>query len=189
MDESAAPQVGAGIRRRRRVLDLTLAEVASRTAPSVPFLSQVENDRARSSMRSLQSIVDALGTTAVQLLSAADGPRRVDVVRAEGDPGLASAREGGARSLVRGQHQLHALEFVGAHDADREFEHRNDELMSVADGAAEVVAEGATRHLRRGDTLHLTGRVRHRWRAVEPGTRVVLVAVADHVDVTAGPPR
>ncbi|PRH77383.1 hypothetical protein C6N75_20570 [Streptomyces solincola] len=181
------PRVGAGVRRRRRALELTLAEVARRSGLSAPFLSQIENDRARPSMRSLQRVADALETTAVQLLAAAGTPRRMDVVRAGDDTGLAPAGGGRARPLVRGHHQLHALEFTGEHDGAREFRHRNDELMYVADGSAEVEAEGRTVRLGPGDTLYLTGGIRHRWRAVEPGTRVLLVAVAEHVEAVADP--
>ncbi|MGW1772722.1 helix-turn-helix domain-containing protein [Streptomyces sp. NPDC002104] len=192
-DETSERRIGAGIRRRRRALDLTLAEVAARSGLSSPFLSQIENDRARPSMRSLQRVADALDTTAVQLLAAAESPRRVDVVRADADPGLDAGLGAGAdatarvRPLVRGQQQMHALEFTGDHDAERAFRHRNDELMYVADGAAEVEAEGRTHRLGRGDTLYLTGGVEHRWRALEPGTRVLLVAVADHVEAVVDP--
>ncbi|MFE4635386.1 helix-turn-helix domain-containing protein [Streptomyces sp. NPDC056773] len=210
-DETSERRIGAGIRRRRRALDLTLAEVAARSGLSSPFLSQIENDRARPSMRSLQRVADALGTTAVQLLAAGETPRRVHIVRADADPGLDAGLEGGpdagagaagagaagpgaaadpvarVRPLVRGRHQMHALEFTGDHDAGRAFRHRNDELMYVADGAAEVEADGRTHRLGRGDTLYLTGGVEHRWRALEAGTRVLLVAVADHVEAVVDP--
>ncbi|WP_432127294.1 helix-turn-helix domain-containing protein [Streptomyces sp. bgisy082] len=180
-DEGRAPRVGAAVRRRRRSLDLTLADVAERSGLSSPFLSQIENDRARPSMRSLQRIADALETTAVQLLAASDETRTVDVVRAGDDSGL---RDGArVRPVVRGRHQVHALEFTGEHDADREFLHRNDELLYVADGAVEVEAEGRVHRLGRGDTLLMSGGVRHRWRTVGPGARVLVVAVADHVEV------
>lgn len=172
-------RVGAAVRRRRRTLDLTLAVVAARSGLSVPFLSQVENDRARPSRSSLEKVADALRTTAVELLAAADPACSVDVVRAE-DTELAV--EPRMRSLVRGHHQLHASEFTGDHDAGREFQHRNDELMYVADGAVEVEAEGRAYRLVRGDTMYLTGGVRHRWRATVPDTRVVVVAVAEHIE-------
>jgi transcriptional regulator with XRE-family HTH domain len=171
-------RVGAAVRRRRRALELTLAVVAGRSGLSVPFLSQVENERARPSRRSLEKVAGALGTTAAALLDAADPAGSVDVVRAD-DGELAPAR---VRPLVRGHHQLHAMEFIGDHDAGREFQHRNDELMYVVDGAVEVEAEGQAHRLGRGDTLYLTGGVRHRWRATVPDTRVVVVAVADHID-------
>ncbi|MEU9851951.1 XRE family transcriptional regulator [Streptomyces sp. NPDC047974] len=181
MEAAHTPRVGAAVRRRRRALGLTLAELAGRSGLSSPFLSQIENDRARPSMRSLQRIADALGTTAVRLLAASDETRTVDVVRAGDTGGLDRAAR--VRPVVRGRHQLHALEFVGAHEADREFRHRNDELMYVADGAVEVEADGRIHRLGRGDTLLLSGGVRHRWRSTEPGSRVLVVAIGDHVEV------
>ncbi|MGV9250312.1 helix-turn-helix domain-containing protein [Streptomyces sp. NPDC003697] len=174
-------RVGAAVRRRRRALELTLAVVAERSGLSVPFLSQIENDRARPSTISLEKVADALRTTAVELLAAADPACSVDVVRDEAvEPALSP--EPRARSLVRGHHQLHATEFTGDHDAGREFQHRNDELMYVADGAVEIEAEGRAYRLGRGDTMYLTGGVRHRWRATVPETRVIVVAVAEHIE-------
>ncbi|MEU3605052.1 cupin domain-containing protein [Streptomyces sp. NPDC035033] len=180
MDEKEAPRVGAAVKRRRRALKLTLAVVASRSGLSVPFLSQIENERARPSRRSLELVAEALQTTAAELLAIAEAARTVDVVR---DGEGTEAMPEGVRRLVRGRHQLHALEFTGEQDAGREFQHRNDELLYVADGAAEVEAEGRAHRLGRGDTLYLSGGVRHRWRATEPGTRLLVVAVADHVEV------
>ncbi|WP_340382079.1 helix-turn-helix domain-containing protein [Streptomyces sp. SS7] len=173
-------RVGAAVRRRRRALDLTLAVVAERSGLSVPFLSQIENDRARPSTGSLERLADALRTTAVELLAAADPACSVDVVRAEAaeTPGPVPR----SRSLVRGHHQMHATEFTGDHEAGREIQYRNDQLMYVADGAVEIEAEGRAYRLGRGDTLYLTGGVRHRWRATVPDTRVVVVAVAEHIE-------
>ncbi|MEU6984324.1 XRE family transcriptional regulator [Streptomyces sp. NPDC046324] len=179
MDDKDSPRVGAAVKRRRRALQLTLAVVASRSGLSVPFLSQIENERARPSERSLSLVAGALETTAAELLAAAEAARTVDVVRADEHP---HAMPAGVRSLVRGRHQLHALEFTGERDAGREFQHRNDELLFVADGAAEVEAEGRAYRLERGDTLYLSGGVRHRWRATEPGTRLLVVAVAEHIE-------
>ncbi|MFF3691581.1 helix-turn-helix domain-containing protein [Streptomyces sp. NPDC002187] len=180
-------RVGAAVRRRRRALGLTLAAVSARSGVSVPFLSQVENERARPSMRSLQRVADALDTTAGLLLAASDAARTVDLVRAGDDarpqPGTGSR----IRSLVRGQHQLHALEFSGEQDTGREYKHRNDELLYVADGAVEVEAEGRAYRLGRGDSLFLSGGVRHRWRATAPDTRILVVAVAEHVDASGDP--
>ncbi|MFD7326040.1 helix-turn-helix domain-containing protein [Streptomyces sp. NPDC059875] len=179
MDEKESLRVGAAVKRRRRALKLTLAVVASRSGLSVPFLSQIENERARPSTRSLQLVAGALETTAAELLAAAESARTVDVVRAAEQ---LHDMPTGVRPLVRGRHQLHALEFTGERDAGREFQHRNDELLFVADGAAEVEAEGRAYRLERGDTLYLSGGVRHRWRATESGTRLLVVAVAEHIE-------
>ncbi|MEU1004353.1 MULTISPECIES: helix-turn-helix domain-containing protein [Streptomyces] len=179
-------RVGAAVRRRRRALELTLAVVAARSGLSVPFLSQIENDRARPSTSSLEKVADALRTTAVELLAAADPACSVDVVRGDGTEPQALPR---SRSLVRGHHQMHASEFTGDHDAGREFQYRNDQLMYVADGAVEIEAEGRAYRLGRGDTLYLTGGVRHRWRAAESDTRVIVVAVAEHIEAVRDRPR
>ncbi|MGI5354252.1 helix-turn-helix domain-containing protein [Streptomyces sp. CA-252508] len=177
MDEKETLRVGVAVRRRRRAMALTLAAVAERSGLSVPFLSQIENERARPSERSLQQIADALDTTTVALLDAADPARTVDVVRATDDPGRP-----GARALVRGQHQMHAEEFTGEHDAGRELVLRNDAMLYVADGTAQVEAEGRAYRLEKGDTLYLSGGVRHRWRAGDPDTRILVVAVAEHIE-------
>ncbi|MGP4052726.1 helix-turn-helix domain-containing protein, partial [Streptomyces sp. 2A115] len=100
MDESKETlRVGAAVRRRRRALELTLAVVAERSGLSVPFLSQVENERARPSMRSLERVADALGTTRVELLAAADPARSVDVVCADDSE---FTHQPSVRPLVRG---------------------------------------------------------------------------------------
>ncbi|MFE6159730.1 helix-turn-helix domain-containing protein [Streptomyces sp. NPDC056486] len=190
--DADAPQIGPGIRRLRRALDLTLADVAARAGVSAPFLSQVENGRSRPSMGSLQRIADALDTTAVQLLASADPPRPVDVVRAgsasvsegEGAGVGPGAREARMRPLVRGHQRLHALEFTGDHDWGREYRHRNDEILYVADGSAEVEADGSVYRLDRGDTLYCAAELPHRWRPLEEGTRVLVVGIADGVRVT-----
>jgi transcriptional regulator with XRE-family HTH domain len=184
--EQQPVRVGGAVRRRRRALELTLAVVAERSGLSVPFLSQIENDRARPSTSSLEKVADALRTTAVELLAAADPACSVDVVRGESPTPDFTPQ---VRSLVRGHHQLHASEFTGDHDAGREFQHRNDELLYVADGAVEIEAEGRAYRLGRGDTLYLTGGVRHRWRATVPDTRVLVVAVAEHIEAVQSRPR
>ncbi|MCG7527845.1 helix-turn-helix domain-containing protein [Streptomyces sp. OfavH-34-F] len=181
MDEKETLRVGAAVRRQRRSLGLTLAAVASRSGLSVPFLSQIENERARPSARSLDRVAEALETTTARLRAAADSARAVDVVRA--------ARQDGTHRVVRGRHQLSALEFSGELDLGREFQHRNDEILYVAEGAVEVEAEGRAYRLVQGDTLFLSGGVRHRWRATLPGTRLLCVAVAEHIDATSDPRR
>ncbi len=56
--------------------------------------------------------------------------------------------------------------------------------MYVVEGAVDIEAEGRAHRLERGDSLFLSGGVRHRWRATVPGTRLLVVAVAEHIDAT-----
>lgn len=179
MDDKETLRVGTAVRRRRKSLALTLATVAARSGLSVPFLSQVENERARPSTRSLERVAKALETSAAELIAAADSGRTVDVVRAGEYNGGADGVA--VRCVVRGRHQLRATEYTGEQETGREFQHHGDELMYIAEGAAEVEAEGRAYRLERGDTLFLSGGVRHRWRATEAGTRILVVAAAGTV--------
>lgn len=56
--------------------------------------------------------------------------------------------------------------------------------MYVVAGAVDVEAEGQVHRLESGDTLFLSGGVRHRWRATVPATRLLVVSVAEHIDAT-----
>ncbi|WP_460885301.1 helix-turn-helix domain-containing protein [Saccharopolyspora gloriosae] len=182
----SAPMLGRVIRARRKELGRTLAEIAGISGLSAPFLSQIENDRANPSMASLQRLADALGTTAVRLLAGAEQAGRVDIVRAgERAPMAATDDEDGTvRALVRGRRQLHALEFSGGRHGDREFVHRNDELLYVVRGAARVIAGEAEHDLAEGDALYCSGGIRHSWQLLTPDAKVLLVAVAEDARIT-----
>lgn len=199
-------RLGRTIRARRRERGDTLAAVATASGLSTAFLSQLENDRARPSLDSLQRVADALGTTAVDLLAAADQAQEVDVVRADEEqlvqrevdsPADGATGPDGAdrpsldrhsatvRPLVRGHRQLHALAFTGGLDhQEREFVHRNDELMYVVAGSVVVTAAGADTTLRVGDTLYCPGGVQHRWRAESVDTELLVVAVSERARIT-----
>ncbi|TNC22906.1 helix-turn-helix domain-containing protein [Amycolatopsis alkalitolerans] len=183
------PLLGRVIRARRKELGRTLAELAELSGLSAPFLSQIENDRAKPSMSSLQRVADALDTTAVRLLARAEEAGHVDVVRANERATLAPSEKdtsGAVRPLVRGRRQLHALEFTGGPHGDREFVHRNDELLYVVRGSVRAVAAGAEHKLAEGDALYCTGGVRHSWQPLTEDTKVLLVAVTEDARVTLG---
>lgn len=179
MGDMSARKLGVVVRARRKELGRTLADISGASGLSVPFLSQIENGRANASLRSLQVLADALDTTAMALLGAADDASRVDVVRA-GDNTIADTTDGTARLLVRGARQLHALEFTGATGhGDREFRHENDELLYVVSGSVRV-RTGDTEHtLDARDTLYCAGGTPHSWHALSPDTRLLVIAVRD----------
>ena len=60
--------MGHAIKQRRHAHAFTLVDLAERAGLSQPFLSQVENGRARPSMSSLHRIATALGTAGVMFL-------------------------------------------------------------------------------------------------------------------------
>ncbi|WP_067574947.1 helix-turn-helix domain-containing protein [Nocardia acidivorans] len=178
------------IHRRRLAAGLTLAQLSAEAALSQSFLSQLENGRTNTSLRSLQRIADALGTTATELLAAADTAPSAAVVRAGDDTALAQAEHGGdgsVRSLIHGGRDLRALEFTGGTErGDREFTHANDELIHVLAGTITIIADGAEITLAAGDAYYCAAGVAHRWWAHTPQTRTLVVAVADGRTVRRG---
>ena len=72
--EDVGLRLGSAIRARRRLLGMTLVEVAASAGLSHPFLSQLERGLARPSMRSLTAIAATLGTTAQALMAESELP-------------------------------------------------------------------------------------------------------------------
>ncbi|MFG1791412.1 helix-turn-helix domain-containing protein [Nocardia sp. NPDC049149] len=191
-DPGRWPGLGRVVHDRRRAARLTLAALAAKTELSQSFLSQLENGRTNSSLRSLQRIADALDTTATELLATADtAPESVLVRAGEGrlhqdDPG----QDGSVRSLVHGRRDLRALEFTGGTERGaREFTHQNDELIYVISGTITVAADGTEVTLSTGDSYYCAAGVRHRWWAHADDTTTLLLAVADGLTVRRAPHR
>ncbi|MCM6775636.1 helix-turn-helix domain-containing protein [Nocardia sp. CDC159] len=181
------------VHNRRLAARLTLAQLAERTDLSPSFLSQFENGRTNTSLRSLQRIADALGTTATELLAAADPTPDEPVVRAGAAPVLAQtdpSEDGSVRALVHGRRDLRALEFTGGTGrGEREFAHENDELIYIVRGSITLVADGDRIDLSTGDAYYCTAGVRHRWWAHTDDTITLLLAVADGLVVRHPPHR
>ncbi|WP_203217823.1 helix-turn-helix domain-containing protein [Nocardia terpenica] len=193
LDRARRQSLADVVHNRRLAAKLTLAQLARRTALSPSFLSQLENGRTNTSLRSLQRIADALDTTATELLAAADPAPAESVVRAgtntalaQDDPGV----DGSVRSLVHGRRDLRALEFTGGTDrGDREFTHDNDELIYVVHGTITVVADGTEITLSTGDAYYCTAGTRHRWWAHTDDTMTLITAVSDGLTVRHPPHR
>ncbi|MCM3895135.1 MULTISPECIES: helix-turn-helix domain-containing protein [Gordonia] len=176
-------QLGGVIRAARLEKGLTLAQMSEQTGLSASFLSQLENGRTNTSLRSLQTVADALDTTATVLLADADTGAD-PVARADDELlTLSDKPDAQVRSLVRGKKALRGLEFTGSAHDDREFTHAHDEIMYVIDGSAHATLSSADgdreETLRAGDSLYIDAGVPHRWRALSDDTRVLLFSVAD----------
>ncbi|WP_051178882.1 helix-turn-helix domain-containing protein [Nocardia concava] len=185
-------RLGQVVHARRLEVGLTLAQLAEQAALSQSFLSQFENGRSNTSLRSLQRIADALGTTAVDFLAAADTAPRAPVVRATEDTRLPQSDpgDGSVRSLVHGTRDLRALEFTGGTTrGDREFTHANDELMHVVRGSITVIAGGEEFTLAAGDTYYCAAGVPHRWWAHSDDTHTLVFTVPDTLTVRRRPHR
>ncbi|MBT2497879.1 helix-turn-helix transcriptional regulator [Agromyces sp. ISL-38] len=185
--------VGARIRSLRRARSLTLVQVAELSGLSHPFLSQVENGRARPSFASLERIARALGTTQVELFAAlaqsapAAMPTSGAVVIDEGVGVSGPFAEGSARVLVTGASAFTPMEFIARNrDFGEYFVHDEEEFCYVVDGLVEGDFGGAeTRVLHAGQAFYYRGGTPHRWRSPDGGVYRVLV-VKQRIQPDAG---
>jgi transcriptional regulator with XRE-family HTH domain len=183
-------RLGGAIRARRRLLRMTLVEVARSAGLSHPFLSQLERGLARPSMRSLTAIAATLGTTAQALMAESELPRpsapvpvsdatgAVSVVRrTTGADPLVDSPGGTVRPLVRGERAMLPLEYIGAPPEFNEyFRHDGDEFVYVTQGTIEADIEGDRYVAAAGDSVYYAGGLLHRWRSVgEAEVRLVVV--------------
>lgn len=173
-DTDALRNLGGAVRVRRKVLDLTLAEVAERTGLSVPFLSQIETSFAAPSLTSLFVIASALDTTPERLLA---GPVPAEVVVTRRDEGQRYAvtdddRPAQRRQLTGLGEPFSAAEYVvePGMDLGGFYASRGRELLHVMTGSliVDLVAgdgdDIVSHELSTGDLLMYPTSTRHRWR-------------------------
>jgi transcriptional regulator with XRE-family HTH domain len=158
--------MGGLIRARRRRLDMTLMDVAAKSGLSQPFLSQIERGDAQPSMRSLEAIASALGTTGPALLalpidSAASLVRPGSGVEVENPGGV-------ARSIAHGERAMLPMEIRGGPaEFEEYYQHDGEEFIYVIEGEIEFDLEGSrSTMLGPRDCLYYDPSVRHRWRAI-----------------------
>ena len=159
--------LGLTIRERRLARGLTLVGLASEVDLSQPFLSQVENGRARPSMMSLYRIAHALGTTPQAFFagpqSAAAAPvlLRSSEVRVVDVTGQSA--ESSCHLLLAGEAPFHVLEFDGLPTEYLEYwEHDGFEAVYVINGDVEVDIGGKVKALATGDFISYSSRLPHR---------------------------
>lgn len=173
--------LGSAIRERRLSQDLTLVALAAKAGLSQPFLSQVENGRARPSLMSLHRIADALETTPQAFFGGVgDGDPTPTLVWANDVPvvevdGATSAST--CRVLFGGDAPLHLLEFDGLPTEFLEyFEHDGVEAAYVMKGRIEIDIAGTISQLRAGDSIMYSARLPHRLRSIgKRPVRVLLI--------------
>jgi transcriptional regulator with XRE-family HTH domain len=173
-------ELGRWLRLLRRRKGLSLAAVAEQSGLSQSFLSQMERGLVQPSLRSVNRVASARGTTAAAVF-ALQTSTPVSLVRAgEGE----IFREG--RVLVRGNRALHPLEIRGAPTEFGDyFEHPGEEMLYVIAGRVEAEIGRSARYvLGAGDALYYGSLVGHRWRNMDDGPIHVLLVTENR---SAGP--
>lgn len=182
-DEAATEwqELGNAVRERRLASGLTLVELAARVGLSQPFLSQVENGRARPSLLSLHRIAAALGATPQALFAGTADPEagpvvvRADDVRTL-DVGTADPAESTCHMLLAGDAPFRLLEFDGLPGEFLEyFAHEGFEVTYVIAGRVQIDVDGEITELGPGDSISYPARLPHRLRALGKRRASVLI--------------
>ncbi len=173
--------LGKAIRERRLARDLTLVELAAEVDLSQPFLSQVENGRARPSMTSLYKIAHSLGTTPQAFFGGPTGSTNEPTLTRAGEETAVQVTGTAAESIchlkLAGTAPFHVLEFEGLPAAFLDYwEHDGFEALYVIEGTVDVDLDGEVSTLSAGDFLSYPSRLPHRLRsASKRKARVLLI--------------
>lgn len=182
--------VGQAIRKRRKARSLTLVDLAEQVDLSQPFLSQIENGRARPSLMSLHRIAEALDTTPQAFFGeTTDFDAQPSVVRAKDVRHIqvnTEQAESVCRVLVAGRAPFHVLEFDGLPKEFLDyFTHDGFEAVFVVAGRIEIDIDGTVTALGRGDSISYPSRMPHRLRSVgKRRAQVFLVETQSKTEMT-----
>jgi transcriptional regulator with XRE-family HTH domain len=167
---SVTRQIGAGVRRLRNSMGLTLGEVAKRSNISPGMLSRMENGDVSPSLETLGSLAGALGVPLGSLFGDVGKPRggAQQVPRGEG---LEVVRRGTKRGHTyhllaadRGPRRAFEPFLVTLNDKSEvfpEFEHPGTEFIYLLEGSLTYRHGDETHLLKAGDALTFAGTVPH----------------------------
>jgi transcriptional regulator with XRE-family HTH domain len=184
-DASFAEQVGAAVRRRRRELGMTGAQLAQRTGVSASFISQLEKGQSSISIPRLYNVAEALDTTPNSLLPGStssllvtrsgDGPQLRATHHAKSQTSRLLTR-GGPGIALKAHHYL-----IQPGDPDQEwFQHFGEDFVYLIRGRLVVeFAQGPATELVAGDALHHDGYIPHRW--IQLGDEAAEVVIVNDI--------
>jgi transcriptional regulator with XRE-family HTH domain len=172
MTETISKALGTRVRRIRQERGLTLKQIEARVGVSATHISEIERGNTSPTIGALERIADALGVLPSYLIDIPPIPE-LRVRRPDERRGLAMC--GGTVLLDpltdRLAHSEMSL-FVATIPANGQVEgvpgHEGEEFCYVLDGILEVVVNGSSYLLRRGDTIHFKAAHPHRIRNLAP---------------------
>ena len=193
--DAQAVLLGALIKDLRREQRLTLVQVSQASGLSHPFLSQVENGRARPSFASLDRIARALGTTQFELFAriahGQDHPvdRRGGAIDRPSDTPLTGAFLDGSARVFTGDFRAFTPVEVLADNTDfvDYFSHEEEEFCYLLEGEVLSDLDGVLHPMSAGDAIYVPGATPHRWRSVN-GKPFRLLFVKGHLGAAGKTP-
>jgi transcriptional regulator with XRE-family HTH domain len=166
-----AAHVGAALRARRRLKELTLGQVAARAGCSESMLSKIETGKVNPSITLLRRLAESLSINIAALfeenapadvvLRAAQRPRLDDSALRRGD-GIVLERMVPHGPGIALQAAIHVVAVGGA--SDGQITHAGEEMGYVLEGIVELRIEDRTWRLEPGDSFHFRSERPHGYR-------------------------
>lgn len=167
----ATLHVGVSLRARRRQMDLTLDDVATRAGCSESMLCKIETGKVNPSITLLRRLAEALSINIAALfednvppdivLRAGQRPRINDNVLRRGD-GIVLERVVPHVPGAALQADIHVVSVGGA--SDGLISHAGEEVGYVLEGVVELIVESRTWRLEAGDSFYFRSERPHGYR-------------------------
>lgn len=173
--------IGTRIREQRKIMGLSLSELARRTELTTSFLSQVERGLVSTSINSLRRISEALGVSILYFLN--DTPRREPVIRAGNRMQLTLPGLSNIRYEVITTNLANKIEIILGHlepgktYLSRHLPAPTDECIYVLSGTLVVGLEQQDYTLYPGDSICFTGVMLKSFRCISDEEVVFMVVV------------
>ncbi len=172
-------RVAAAVRERRSAAGDSLADLAARAGIGKSTLHAIESGDANPSIETLWALANALGVPFGELLD--PSVPEVRVVRAGSAPAVESEQAGLQAHLLTatsrgGRTELYTLDLEagGSREADGHTAGSMEHVLAIA-GRLRVGPRRDPVELDPGDLVSFPGDVGHRYEALEPGTRALLL--------------
>jgi transcriptional regulator with XRE-family HTH domain len=169
--QSTTAHVGVSLRSRRRHMNLTLDDVATRAGCSESMLCKIETGKVNPSITLLRRLAEALAINVAALFDdtlppdivqrAGQRPRINDNILRRGD-GIVLERVVPHAPGVALQADIHVVNVGGA--SDGLISHAGEEVGYVLEGVVELIVEGRTWRLEAGDSFHFRSERPHGYR-------------------------
>jgi transcriptional regulator with XRE-family HTH domain len=168
-------KVGENIRRIRKDMGLTLADLARRCNCSKSLLSGIETGAVNPSFSSLTNICESLGITMASLFGAPPGEESNGFHLMHPEERKTLKAEGGVRFQLLSKGLRLPCEFImnrwppGTTTGGEAYSHEGQECGFLLEGELIVEAMGRTYHLQPGDTVTFDSSMPHR--VINPGKK------------------
>lgn len=168
--------IGINIKKERETRQLTLREMAKQVGVSASFLSQVETGKGSPTLATLKKIADVLHTTISALLGeSTTGVESNPVLRAGERQAVSRLGDGVNMYFLTSPNpykQMEPLLFrleAGAVSGDTTYKHFGQEFILVLKGTMELVLNGTSYILRKGDSIYFNSNLPHSFKNVQQG--------------------